>query len=170
MTSCAGHDESSERIDWLGGVELRTARPEDGPDIAWLIRASKLDAMPWLAIPHTLDEDEMWVARILLPKHTVTVAELHGELVGVLATSPGWVDQLYVRPSEQGRGIGSALLRLAMEAMPASLELWTFRRNERARRFYERHGFTAIRRTNGDNEEREPDVLYSWPAASHSDA
>lgn len=28
--------------------------------------------------------------------------------------------------------------------------------------FYERHGFVEVRRTPGDNEEGEPDILYRW--------
>jgi len=41
------------------------------------------------------------------------------------------------------------------------LELYTFARNEGARRFYERHGFRAIA-FGQENEENEPDVLYEW--------
>lgn len=43
------------------------------------------------------------------------------------------------------------------------LNLWTFQRNRRARRFYELNGFAAVRETDGSsNEEKEPDVLYRW--------
>jgi putative acetyltransferase len=42
-------------------------------------------------------------------------------------------------------------------------DLWTFQRNKRARSFYENHGFVAISETDGSrNEEKEPDVMYSW--------
>ena len=37
-----------------------------------------------------------------------------------------------------------------------------FQKNEGARRFYERHGFTAVEWTDGDNEEGAPDVRYRW--------
>ena len=68
-------------------------------------------------------------------------------------------------PEAQGRGTGSTLLQKAMECAGGLLELWTFQRNHAARRFYERHGFTAVVFTDGaDNEEREPDVLYRWQA------
>jgi hypothetical protein len=41
--------------------------------------------------------------------------------------------------------------------------LWTFQVNGPARRFYERHGFIAVERTDGHgNEEREPDIGYIW--------
>jgi ribosomal protein S18 acetylase RimI-like enzyme len=38
--------------------------------------------------------------------------------------------------------------------------------NERAQRFYERHGFTEVERTDGsDNEERAPDIQYAYPGS-----
>ena len=43
------------------------------------------------------------------------------------------------------------------------MRLWTFQRNQRARRFYERRGFRLVLLTDGaDNEEKEPDALYEW--------
>ncbi|RCK70465.1 N-acetyltransferase [Desertihabitans brevis] len=121
--------------------------------------------MPWLAVPHTLAEDEVWVAEVLLREHDVRVACRPGEdrrPVAVLALSPGWINQLYVAPEQQGCGLGARLLRLAQDVASGPLQLWTFQRNSRARSFYERHGFVEVRRTDGDNEEREPDVLYRW--------
>ena len=45
------------------------------------------------------------------------------------------------------------------------LQLWTFQVNEAARRFYERQGFVAAESTDGSgNEERSPDVRYTWSA------
>jgi GNAT superfamily N-acetyltransferase len=63
----------------------------------------------------------------------------------------------------RGRGIGDRFVTLAKERRPAGLSLWTFQVNTPARRFYERHGFTAAQWTDGArNEEREPDVRYVW--------
>jgi len=43
------------------------------------------------------------------------------------------------------------------------LSLWTFQKNTAARASYERHGFEAVDETDGAaNEEREPDLLYTW--------
>ena len=45
----------------------------------------------------------------------------------------------------------------------SALQLWAFQRNTAARAFYEAHGFTVQRLTDGSgNEEGEPDVLYAW--------
>lgn len=72
------------------------------------------------------------------------------------------LDHLYVAPSFQGRGFGSALLAKAKALSPHRLELRAFRRNQRARTFYEAHGFRAIGQTEGANEEGEPDIQYEW--------
>ena len=86
------------------------------------------------------------------------------ELIGIVGFREGWIDQLYVVPSSQGRGVGTALLRLA-QSQSASLSLWTFQRNEAARRFYEKRGFILTQETDGaTNEEKEPDAMYHWPS------
>jgi len=51
---------------------------------------------------------------------------------------------LYVEPALLGGGLGSALLRFGEAELArdfAAATLWVFVRNERARRFYERHGW-----------------------------
>ncbi|TNM67228.1 GNAT family N-acetyltransferase [Streptomyces sp. NP160] len=119
--------------------------------------------MPWLAVVHTPEEDRGWVASVLLVQHAVSVVRHDDDVVGVLATSSGWVDQLYVHPDHQGRGLGRALLDRAKAASGGDLQLWTFARNARARVFYERAGFSAEEQTDGStNEEHEPDVRYRW--------
>ena len=91
------------------------------------------------------------------------MAEATGAVVGVLALSEGWVDQLYFEPAWRGRGIGNRFIGLARRRQPAGLQLWTFQVNEAARRFYQRHGFVAAEWTDGAaNEEREPDLRYVW--------
>lgn len=150
------------------GMTVRDAVPDDVPVIARLIRDSKALAMPWLPVLHTLEEDESWVAGMLSSHHEVrlaTSAAEHDEILGVIVTSAGWVNHLYVAPAAQGAGLGSALLRGAQAASNEPLQLWTFQQNARARAFYEAHGFVAVRETDGDNEERRPDVLYRWTPA-----
>jgi GNAT superfamily N-acetyltransferase len=73
------------------------------------------------------------------------------------------LEHLYVRPADQGKGVGGTLLARAKEQRPHGLRLWVFQRNEGARRFYERHGFALACVTDGTaNAEREPDALYEW--------
>jgi GNAT superfamily N-acetyltransferase len=81
----------------------------------------------------------------------------------MMVLAEGWIEQLYVDPGWLGRGIGSRLMALAKELQPGGLQLYTFQVNDRARRFYEHHGFVATWFGDGSaNEERQPDVRYEW--------
>jgi GNAT superfamily N-acetyltransferase len=83
----------------------------------------------------------------------------------VIAFHDDWIEQLYVLPEAQGRGLGSELLDVAKQAS-ARLQLWTFQRNAPARRFYEARGFALVEQTDGArNEENEPDARYLWTRA-----
>lgn len=79
-----------------------------------------------------------------------------------MVLSAGWIEQLYLAPGWTGRGIGARLVRHAQDLAVGPLELWTFASNLGAARFYERHGFVQVDRTDGDNEEGEPDIRYRW--------
>lgn len=77
----------------------------------------------------------------------VTVAEEDGQIIAFLATKPfeSVLDQLFVSPEAQGRGVGLHLLQLASKEMPNGFTLRTAADNDRARRFYEACGLTQER-------------------------
>lgn len=56
------------------------------------------------------------------------------------------IEQLYVDPFFQGQGIGDLLMqdciRRASEGGAEKIDLWVLEKNRRARRFYEKHGFS----------------------------
>ena len=146
------------------GFAIRAATPADAEAVADLCRRTRRTSLPFLPDLHTAAEDRVYFRDVVFASDEVRVAERDGSLLGVIAFGNGWVSQLYVEPAEQGRGIGSALLRLAMEAQP-ELRLWAFQKNLAGLRFYERQGFAVVRTTDGDNEEREPDALLAWSRA-----
>jgi ribosomal protein S18 acetylase RimI-like enzyme len=149
------------------GFTLRRARPEDAPAVAETHLTARRHALPYLPDVHTDAETHTWVAEVMLPQQEVWVAEIDGEVAGFAAIHEGWLAHLYIAPAHQGKGLGSALLDLAMTRNPGGLQLYAFQRNERARRFYEQRGFVAEWFGDGsENEEREPDVRYRWPGAS----
>jgi len=111
---------------------------------------------------HSDDEVRAWFAEVVLPTRETWVAEVSGAVVGLLVLEDGWVDQLHVDPTRTGEGLGSRLLEVAKAERPDGLDLWTFQANHGARRFYERHGFVEVARTDGDNEEGEPDIRLRW--------
>ena len=112
---------------------------------------------------HDDDDVRGYFASHIVKDCELWVAEDDGALAGILVLDGDFVDQLYVEPALTGHGIGSALLAVAKRERPQGLQLWAFQTNTGARRFYERHGFVEVRRTDGrDNEERAPDVLYAY--------
>jgi GNAT superfamily N-acetyltransferase len=64
---------------------------------------------------------------------------------GFAAVRPPWLEALYVHPSAWGTGVAATLHDAAVAELRAQgvtgARLWTLERNERARRFYERHGW-----------------------------
>ncbi len=73
------------------------------------------------------------------------VAELDDVVVGYVAVTGRHIENLYVAPEAQGRALGQALLHAAEERIggPSTLRCLTV--NERARRLYERCGYTVLR-------------------------
>jgi len=131
-------------------------------DAAVVHRVAFDDRLPWLADLHTPEEDRSHFREHVFQKCEVWGALDNTRLIGIIAFREGWIDHLYVLPSAQGHGVGTALLDVAKSAY-SPLNLWTFQRNTQARRFYETRGFVLIKETDGTtNEEKEPDALYRW--------
>jgi putative acetyltransferase len=70
------------------------------------------------------------------------------EPAGFVTIDPisGHLDQLCVAPAERGSGLASALLNEAKRRSPGTVELDVNEANGRARRFYEREGFSIVGR------------------------
>jgi putative acetyltransferase len=141
------------------------ARRDVEADAAMAVQRATLGVtLPGLRNPHTAEEDREWI-RGVFAQLSVWLAVDGERVVGVLSREDEWVRQLYVAPDRTGHGIGQRLLDTFLDEAAATsipvVRLWTFQRNARARRFYERNGFVAVELTDGrDNEEREPDVRY----------
>jgi uncharacterized protein YgbK (DUF1537 family)/GNAT superfamily N-acetyltransferase len=138
-------------------LEIRRGGPADTRAAAALyVRVRAAAAEAGTIPPNLHDEDD--VTDHLAGKELWLAGD-----AGLLWLGDGWVDGLYVEPGMTGRGIGAALLAVAKREQPAGLRLWAFQSNLGARRFYERHGFVEVLRTDGaTNEERSPDVMYAW--------
>jgi GNAT superfamily N-acetyltransferase len=132
-------------------------------DLYLRAREAALRAGSMPAGVHDDDDVRGYFASHIVEDWELWVAEQDGALAGILVLDGDFVEQLYVEPGLTGRRIGSALLAVAKRERPRGLRLWAFQTNTGARRFYERHGFIEVRRTDGrDNEERAPDVLYAY--------
>ena len=71
------------------------------------------------------------------------VADDNGKLAAMLAMHlpKRYLDQLFVAPEYQGRGVGRQLLAFSRQQLPAEIFLRCVRENEKAWRWYEREGF-----------------------------
>lgn len=134
--------------------------PQHVDDLVRLWRAS-FEHGVGIVDPHPLDEQIEYFRRAVVPCFRVRVATVEREIVAFMAADVECVNQLYVRVSHIGQGIGSRLLRLAQQESSGSLWLYTFARNDRARRFYERHGFVAVAHGFEPGWQLE-DVKYRW--------
>ena len=150
------------------GVTLRPARPTDAAEVAEVFLAARRHSLSYLPDVHTDEETRSWIRNTVLPDTTVWIAESAGTVVAFLSLEGEKLEHLYVHPSFHSQGIGTALLDKAFDLSSGRLTLYTFARNEVARRFYERRGFRAIA-FGTDNEEKEPDVLYEWVSAPTDD-
>jgi GNAT superfamily N-acetyltransferase len=155
----------------LGEIEeliVRRATTSDTEALADLYLRALRAASAYIPTVHTDAEVRRFIAQHVVPHMETWVAEgSDGALIGILVLDQDFVDQLYVEPTLTGRGIGTRLLELAKRERPSGLRLWTFEANLGARRFYERHAFSARDRTDGDNEQGAPDILYVWEGSTN---
>ena len=123
-------------------------------------RHASVPAIPPLV--HLDEEAKKHFVQTVMPSTEVWVTETDGAISGVLVLNGNWIEQLYIDPTRTNHGLGTALIEQAKVERLEALELWTFESNRGAQRFYERHGFRAVGKTGGDNEEGEPDLHYRW--------
>jgi len=121
---------------------IRAARPEDAAAVGEVLTAAGLQA--WSSF---LGADRIRAANSGVDHRADLVAVDEGGVLGFVAwdASTGEIERLYTHPRAWGRGVGRALLDRALDALQAvgCRRAWlnTEERNERARRFYERHGW-----------------------------
>ena len=143
-------------------VTIRDAEAGDVAAIADILHAATSAAYKFMAWPHTDKDSHEFVAASMGRWDKVRVAvDGTGKLVAFLCLDGKLIDQLFVAPGHQRRGIGTRMLRDVKAMLPGGLSLFTFQANKPARAFYEKHGFRAV--AFGVSEaEGEPDVTYVW--------
>ena len=114
----------------------------------------------------TLAPLEHWLERVQREFGPPNLVLVHGHddrlvAFGVVDVNEAYLHQLHVSPSVQGEGIGGRLIGRVKELCPSGWALHVAASNERAQRFYVRHGLTAGSTTLNPVTGRER-ILYSW--------
>jgi GNAT superfamily N-acetyltransferase len=134
---------------------IREARTDEAEALAEIQRDACLAAFAHIfppdLYPFPLDDvRERWQSALADSELSVLVAEVAGAPVGLAGYRLDWLDGLYVVPHVWDRGIGRELhdqvLDRLRELGSPRCHLWVLEANDRARRFYERHGW----RENGE--------------------
>ena len=123
-------------------IAIRDARPDDDPRLHAIHAAATMSSygrqLPWLEPilrdPATPLEIVEWTI----------VAHDAGDLLGYAAVTAAHLENLYVDPAAQGRGVGAALLAEVEARVRARFDELTLRcllANRDARRLYERSGY-----------------------------
>ena len=133
----------------MGLLSIRAARPDDAETLFTIHCESATTAHVKIFPPdrYRFPDAQMrkvWVEALRSDDVSALIAERVGSPVGFATFSPGWLRNLFVLPSEWGRGAGAALhdeaLGLLRSRGPIA-HLWVLEANERARRFYEARGW-----------------------------
>ena len=149
---------------------IREYRAEDFDAVTILWRISRERSLPEFQLEkgHFFYEDRNYFQNFVLKNNKVWVVEVENYPAGFIAMNKDFVDQLYIHPDYQRRGIGKLLLEFAREQSPEHLWLYTLQVNFIARTFYEKNGFIAERFGVSPPPESEPDVEYHWRKSNHA--
>lgn len=122
----------------LDNLVIRRAVDSDASSTvdAWL--RSFTEAVPSICRAHSDQQVRAWLGDEIVPTRETWLATVENLVVGTTVLRGDELDQLYLDRLWRGRGIGDRLVGLA---------LWTFQVNGPAQRFYQRHGFIAVERT-----------------------
>ncbi len=145
-------------------IEIRQVEEADIVEVVRMWRRSREGVQPQLEarLGYSPKDDLTFFTANLMRESEVWIAVRGDHLMGLLAIKGDCIEQLYIDPLEQRRGIGTALLDFAKGKSPIRLQLHTHQANLRARSFYERRGFYAVEFGISPPPENEPDVQYEW--------
>lgn len=150
----------------LGEVTVRSARPADAEALATVhVRAWQVgyrgmlpqDYLDGIDLAARVEQWRGWVADARFVGTRLVVAEVDGAVAGFAIHGPqrvpdggtfrglGELYSLNVDPDRWGAGVGTALMGHVHAALRAAghaeAVLWVLPENERARRFYQHHGW-----------------------------
>jgi len=152
----------------MNPANIRLLDPREIEPVVGLWRRSREDAQPWLEarMGYSPAQDLSFFRETLMASCEIWLVISEDSPKGLLAVDGDQIEQLYIDPTAQRQGFGSALLAHAKQRSDGRMVLHTHQRNERARRFYEAREFRVVSFGISGPPESEPDVFYEWNQAA----
>lgn len=113
--------------------------------IAWQDSHRAFCAPEFVAL-HTPERQARYLAEKLSNGSRLFLLRQDGEAVGVATVAGSLIEDLYILPECQNRGLGTALLRYAVGQCDSAPTLWILENNAGAERLYRREGFAPTGR------------------------
>lgn len=95
---------------------------------------------------HTADRQTRYLLEKLQNGSRLSLMRLEGKAVGVVSVTDSLIEDLYILPRWQNRGLGTVLLRHAIRQCDGRPTLWILDNNAGAERLYRREGFVPTGR------------------------
>jgi ribosomal protein S18 acetylase RimI-like enzyme len=125
---------------------VRPARPDEYDEVAQVWMESWVSTGLEEASNFLLANLRARLRREIENGWNLYVADDDGRIAAMLALrSPDHLDQLFVAPDYQRKGLGRQLLAFARKHLPDEIRLRCVRENDKAWRWYEREGFVFER-------------------------
>lgn len=126
-------------------------------DSSGVDEASRVHALSWqdshrafctpdFTALHTPERQARYLAQKMAAGSRLYLLRLDGTTVGVVSVTGSLIEDLYILPEYQNRGLGTALLRYAIDRCDGVPTLWILENNAGAERLYRREGFTPTGR------------------------
>ena len=129
-------------------VTLRGALPEDAPTIAEIWHLGWRDGHLGFVSQELIEarHEDSFRRRVAMRVNDTTLAVVHGQIAGFVMVVDNEVEQVYVSALHHGEGVADMLMadaeRRIKDAGYSSAWLAVVAGNARARRFYERRGWS----------------------------
>ena len=100
------------------------------------------------------------MVRKLIPEAKVFVAEENEEILGFIGLTDTYIAGIFVKETEQSKGIGTELLCTVMNLYD-QLQLNVYKKNMRAVVFYQHRGFKIVNQKTDENTSEE-EYTMKW--------
>ena len=114
---------------------------------------------------HSFIEADYWkknydMVRKLIPEAEVFVEEENEEILGFIGLTDTYIAGIFVKATEQSKGVGTELLRTVMK-IKDYLKLNVYKKNRKAVVFYQHRGFKIVNQETDENTSEE-EYTMEW--------